>query len=247
MPRYLVARWQEHHGGHGDAEPEPLATREIDSPNAGQACDMLGWKLGECSIQLLSGPLKRWKQAKLRILEAYDRAPTKALLTWSDMPFVAEAHEMDDLQLLDALAQEIESMAAIIRPDDSAPDVAEYLPDTYLLVTFAMWRMFSKQAETVPSHCRYCGEAGDLVKWEATMSHPLEEDKLMDVYVCLANKDCLERALNEGCNLVSDNRRRVVETIIRAGYSQSQIRETLRVSRSTVGKDIRILKSQGRI
>lgn len=247
MPRYRVTRWSKSRRQAADDEPKPLATKEVDAPNAGQACDLLGWKLGECSIQLLAGPLQHWKEAKGRVRKAYQRTPTKALLIWRDMPFLGHAHNMDDLQLLEALAQQIESMAEILQPDDSAPDVSEYLSDTYLLVTFAMWRVFSKRSEYIQSHCRYCDTPGELVKWETPVPRAIEEDKPMHVYVCLANTSCWKHAFNEGYNAISDNRRRMVEILVKGGTTQSQIREILRVSRSTVGKDIRILKSLGRI
>jgi hypothetical protein len=242
MPTYRITRWKS-----GEAR-KPLETHEVEAGDAGMACNHLGWKLFECSFQLISGDLDRWATAKERIRSAYQKTPVIAKLPWGDYDNVAQnAYKMDDIELIEAIAIENEQMADIMKSDAEALDIEERLTDTYLLVTFAIWRELAKNSEYTRSHCRYCDKTGELIKWEITIGKAIEEDRAPFIYVCLTKPSCWRKALDNGYTVISNNRRCYVERLAKQGMTQQQIQEVLRVSRATVSKDFRILNREGKL
>ena len=220
---------------------------------AGAACNSLGWKLFECSFQLISNDFERWAAAKERIRNVYQKMPVIAKLRWGDYHnFWKNAYKMNDLELIEAIAFENEQMADtiksdFIRPNSGTPDIEARLTDTYLLITFAMWREFAKRSKYIQSHCHYCDQTGELIKWEISTGKAIKEDKAKFIYVCMTNPSCLQNALDSEYTMISNNRRYYVERLAKQGMNQQQIQKALRISRSTVSKDFHILKRDGRL
>lgn len=240
MPTYRLTKWKL------GKNPEPLETREVQARNAGEACKCLDWKIFECSYEFISSELYHWNSAKERIRSAYRRTPVISGLSWVEHDdLFYRASEMDDIELIIAVAQEVERMADILDPNATGPDIEERLTDTYLLQTFAMWRELGSKAEHIRTHCRYCGQKAELVRWEIPLKDAISKDKAHYIYVCLTNESCWQEALTDGYNAISGNRRQIVEFLVKQGRSQSDILGILDISRSTISKDIRILRERG--
>jgi hypothetical protein len=247
MPKYKVTHWLRKPGKNNRLSPDDYVIREVEALDSNKAFDTLGWKIFECSIQLVGGPIKQWNNAKQRIRDAIRRNPTSDLLHWGDMGFVGDAHNMSDIQLIESLADEIDWKANAFVSDNSNLDIDQYLSDTYLLCTFAMWRIFSVKSEYIQSQCRYCDDNGELVRWETSRQQSFEEDIPQYIYVCLTKPLCWEKALDDGYKAISNNRRRMVEFLLKQKKRNKEIREILRVSQSAISKDIRILRQKGKL
>ncbi|MBW8009909.1 MAG: winged helix-turn-helix transcriptional regulator [Chloroflexi bacterium] len=247
MPKYQITRWLRKPRKNKKPSPDDYVIREIEANDCNEAFDALGWKIFECSIQLIDGPIKQWNTAKQAIRDAIKRTPNSILLKWGDMGFVGNAHNMSDIQLLESLADEIDSGANYFVADDSNLDIDLHLSDTYLLCTFAMWRIFSKDSEYIRNHCRYCEKNGEIVRWETSRKQAIKEDVPLYIYVCLTGLSCWEKALNDGYKAISNNRRLMVELLLKQEKSAQEIRDILRIGKSTVRKDIRILRQEGKL
>lgn len=246
MPIYRITHWAEKTDKDGEFHPVNISeTCKIEVSNISQACDRSGWKIGKCSVQLISGPLERWNNAKDRFRKAYKKNQTKSIMHWGNFKCANLAHEMDDVQLLEEIAEEAERIADIVKIDDEQYDIEEFLSDTYLLTTFALWRAFSKMSLHTVSHCSYCESEGDLVTWEISSSQSIQGDAPKIKYVCLSKVACWQKALDDGYKALSNNRRKMVKVLIDQRKNQCQIRDILRVSQSTITKDVRILKKDG--
>lgn len=245
-PIYRITHWTGKTDKDGEFHPSKASeTREVEAPNISLACDYVGWKIGECSVQMISGPLERWNNAKKKFRKAYGKNQTKSIIEWGRFKCANVAHEMDDVQLLEAIADEAERIAGIVKIDNEQYDIEKILSDTYVLSVFVLWRMFSKMSLYTMSHCSYCESEGDLVKWETSWSQSIEADDPKVKYVCLGKVACWQKALDDGYKAMSNNRRKMVEVLLGRRKTQREIRELLRVSQSTITKDVRILKKNG--
>ena len=245
MPTYKIT----HLAGETDKDREfhPVnfsETCKIEALNISQAFNHLDLKIGNCSIQLISGSLERWNNAKDRFRKAYRKNQTKSIINWRDFKCASLAHEMDDVQLLEAIAEEAEWIADIVKISYEQYNIEICLSDTYLLAAFYLWRMFSELSLHTKSHCSYCDREGDLVKWEISLSQSIQRDVPKIKYVCLNRVTCWKKALDDGYKALSNNRRKMVKVLLDQGKTQRQIRDVLRVSQSTITKDMRILKRE---
>ncbi len=246
MPIYRITHWAEKTDKDGEFHPVNVSeTCKIEALNINQAYNRLGWKIGKCSAQLISGPLERWNNAKDRFRKAYKKNQTKSITYWGNFKCADLAHEMDDVQLLEAIAEEAERIADIVKIDDKQYDIEKFLSDTYLLTTFALRRVFSKMSLHTMNHCSYCESEGDSVTWEISLSQSIQGDDPKIKYICLSKVACWQKALDDGYKALSNNRRKMVGVLIDRGKTQRQIRDVLRVSQSMIAKDVRILKKNG--
>ena len=240
MPTYSITRWS------AGEIPKLLETQKIDAGNSGEACVLLGWKLFECSFRLISGDIDRWNNAKERIRSSCQKVPVIADFLWRNIDSILDnASRMSDIELIEALALEVEQMAEIVKPGaEGINNIEESLTDTSLLIAFAMWRVLPSP-KYIRTHCQYCDQAGEMVRWELPLRDAIEQDKRPFTYVCLTNPSCLQKALDDGFTVISEHRRPYVDVLFKQGKTRRQMQEILHVSRATIDKDIRILKAKG--
>lgn len=242
MSTYAITRWRS-----GEI-PEPLETQEIDASNAGEACRLLGWKLFKCSFRLISGDIDRWNSGKERIRSACRKAPVIADLLWRSTDNIRDnASGSSDIELIEALALQAEEMTAVLKPGaEGRNNIEQSLTDTSLLIAFATWRLLPSPKH-LRTHCQYCHQAGETVRWELPAREAIKSDKRPFAFVCQTNTSCLQRSLEDGYVVISQHRLPYVEVLFKQGKTRQEIQEILHVSKELINKDIRILRARGNL